>query len=744
MSAHLAQAVGAPLNREDLRESLRQLFATGLFETLAVEGTREDGSVALLFRGTPRLFIGFVSVAGARGPSVNTQLESSTQLASGTRFTPDKLDRSIEQMRTILVQDGFYQPAITFTLTPHPAQQLIDIAFHVVSGPQARIGSVQLSGTAGMSLEQFRSRARLRAGRRVNRETVSRALSRMLKFYQHQQRLEAEIKLESQQYDSRTRRVNYRFSVHPGPVVKVRVEGASINPERLKRLVPIYEEGSVDEDLLNEGNRRLRDYYQRQGYFEARVQHEKQRVSADRVTIVYRVRLGARRRVERVSVTGNHYFDSATLRDLLSVRAASSTDRHGVYSQALVASDVSAIEAVYRDNGFSQVKITPEVVTAEAKAGARPPGQQQPPLRIVYHIEEGPQMRVGAVRIEGNDHVPTQQLTPLLNTIAGQLLSPRNLAGDRDTLMTDYLNRGFERVRVRISQQAEPGHADKVDVTFHIHEGRPVFIRNVLLSGLHFTRPSTVAKAITLHPGDPLNQTALTETERNLYDLSLFNEVDTAVENPSGAETHKTVLLHVAEARRWTLTYGFGFEAQTGQPQTNCAGATAAGVACSPNGKTGVSPRVLADITRNNFYGRDQSVSLRGNYGLLEQKLDLLYQIPRFEGNRNIGTAFSGGYANSVDVSTYVASKLEGGMHWTEHFNASGSFFSKANTAVYEFNFRRVKVQASSLQVYPGAIAELSTAARIAGPSLTWLRDTRDSPLDAHRGTYTSFQEFLS
>ena len=30
------------------------------------------------------------------------------------------------------------------------------------------------------------------------------------------------------------------------------------------------------------------------------------------------------------------------------------------------------------------------------------------------------------------------------------------------------------------------------------------------------------------------------------------------------------------------------------------------------------------------------------------------------------------------------------------------------------------------------------------GPAFTWLRDTRDVPLDAHRGTYTSFQEFLS
>ena len=33
---------------------------------------------------------------------------------------------------------------------------------------------------------------------------------------------------------------------------------------------------------------------------------------------------------------------------------------------------------------------------------------------------------------------------------------------------------------------------------------------------------------------------------------------------------------------------------------------------------------------------------------------------------------------------------------------------------------------------------------RVAGPSVTWIRDTRDSPLDSRRGTYTSFQDFLS
>ncbi len=203
-------------------------------------------------------------------------------------------------------------------------------------------------------------------------------------------------------------------------------------------------------------------------------------------------------------------------------------------------------------------------------------------------------------------------------------------------------------------------------------------------------------------------------------------------------------MLQAVEARRWTLTYGFGFEAQTGQPQNNCAGALAGGVTCNPNGKTGVSPRVLANITRNNLFGRQQSASIEGTYGLLEQRIQLLYQIPTFEDMPNVGVTFSGGYANSQDVTTYVAARLDAGFRWTQSFTAPQSLLSKANTFVYELDFRRVKVAASSLQVYPGEISELATAVRVAGPSFTWIRDTRDSAMDAHRGTYTSFQEFLS
>jgi outer membrane protein assembly complex protein YaeT len=752
---HLELAIGSPLTDEKLKASLRQLYASGFYDTLQVEGNRQADGVELIFKGTPRTFVGTVGVYGATGATMNTQLERASQLDAGTRLTEVKMTRALAQMRATLEQNGFYEPKITQTITRHADQQLADVEFRVVSGARAHVGKIIVTGDPGMSLEEFRRHAHLRPGAAVDRDTVNRALDGVLRGYQRHNRLEAEVRLEAQSFEPKTKTVSYRFSANRGPAVNVQIEGASLDQDRITRLIPIFEEGSVDEDLLNEGNRRLRDCFQRLGYFEAKVDHQRQNGGTNDVTILFRVQLGPRSRVEKVAIAGNHYFDSATLKDLLGVHAADVLDHHGVYSQALVTADISTLETVYKNNGFADVKVASEISVPETvamnssslKGGAPPVGPaivHTAPLTVIYHIAEGKQVLVGAMKIEGNEHIATATLSRLLNTSPGQMLSPRNLALDHDALLTEYYAQGFDQANVTVAQEPEFGDPTKVDVVFGIDEGQQVFVRDVLLTGLEFTRPDTVAKAITMHAGDPLDQSALSETQRNLYSLALFNEVNTAVQNPTGDATRKTVLLQLAEARRWTLTYGFGFEAQTGQPQNNCAGAFAAGVKCSPNGKTGVSPRVLAAITRNGLFGRAQSASLTGTYGLLEQSIGIQYQIPHFEADPNFGFTFSGGYANSQDVSTYVASRLEGAFRFSETFNRPGSWISRANTFIYEFDFRRVKVAASSLQVYPAAISDLSTATRVSGPGFTWIRDTRDVPMDARRGTYTSFQEFLS
>ena len=740
LPVQLEQQPNTPLDPAKMRASLRRLYATGLYRTISVDGQRQGEGVVLIFKGTPTLFLGRILVRGVKNSRLNTQLSYSTRLNPGTPCTEQKLDRAEKLLQQTLQQNGYYQGKIVRHTAIDSTNSEVDVQFNVSTGRQARVGDVAVEGDSGMTVPAFRKRAKLKAGSKVNLDTVSHALTSLRKHYQKQQRLEANVSLASSQYQKPANHLNYSFDADRGPIVKIVVEGAKLSNGKVKNLVPVYSEGTLDEDLLNEGSKRIRDYYQREGYFNVKVTHTT--VAKDGVThITYNVSLGARDRIEAVNIAGNGYFGAWLLRERISVEPASFLVPHGIYSQALQEADVNAITALYQSNGFNDVKVTPEV-----REAAKQPKKGETSLIVTYRIVEGPQQRVGDYRIDGVSPAQLAAIQPRLTLLPGQPYSGSNLAQDRDTVAGYFLDNGYDHANVTLQQSPSPRDPSLIDITMHVVPGDQIFVRKVLTSGLKYTRPSTVRHYILVHPGDPLDQSKLLESQRNLYNLTLFNQVTTAVENPEGEEPRKNVLVQFDEARRWDVTYGGGFQAQTGTPSTNCPNPLsliALGInpntySCSPNGKFGVSALVELDVSRINLWGRNQSLNFKSEYGSLEQQFTLNYSAPRFFDHPGFDFSFGGGYINAQNVITFASSTSEGDVRMTQRANLK-------DTLIYQLSYRRVKVDPNTIQVAPNLIPLLSEPVRVGGPELTWIHDTRrPEPLDAQSGMYNSVQIFAT
>src|SRR5205807_6843224 len=138
-------------------------------------------------------------------------------------------------------------------------------------------------------------------------------------------------------------------------------------------------------------------------------------------------------------------------------------------------------------------------------------------------------------------------------------------------------------------------------------------------------------------------------TQRHLYDLGLFNEVDTAVQNPNGNESNKNVLVDVQEAKRYTFNYGLGLEFQTGQPAIGSN---------QPQGETGVSPRVSFEVTRLNLRGRNQTVAFKTHLGRLKQRALVSYDVQNWL-NRDLRLTFTEFSDNPLSVTTFSIHSLD-------------------------------------------------------------------------------------
>ena len=735
LTAELSQKSGEPFDPNKVRQTTRRLFSTGRYRDIAVRAERTGDAVTLIFAGTPRFYVGRIQVAGVQDDRLASLIEYGSKLNPGAPFSDSDIQASIDAVRQVLTTNGYYEPAIAVHTQRDNAGEQVNVTFTVAVGPQARVGAVTLDGKdPGITVAQFRKKGKLKLKSRVGRETASNALSNLRDYFQKRNRLEATVNLKNTTYDPATKTLSYDFGVEQGPIVKVDVAGAKFSKTRLHLLVPVFEEGAVDVDLLNEGTYNMKDYLQQQGYFDVAVAVKVEQPAAGEETVRYSVDKGARHRVVAVNIVGNKYFASDLLKQGLKVQKGDAYERSGRYSAQLVQADERSMESIYRANGFNAAKVTSSTSdSVDAKNGK---STKYAEIAVTYKIDEGPQQKFGPVALKGVDPGRKAAIAGLLAAQAGQPFSLLTLSGDRDAILSYYLSNGFDQARVEVTQKIEDADKTRTDVGYNVSEGEQVFIGRVLESGVHRTRQKVVDEQMRVHPGDPLDQSALLETQRNLYDLALFNEVIASVQNPSGDAEQKNVVVQIVEAKRWNVTYGFGFEAQTGVPA--CQFCTQQGTTKAQEGKAGVSPRVSLEVSRINFRGTQDSLTLHGTYGLLEKVATVAFQIPHFYGRRNLAFQASGGYTNVQDITTFASSTLQGDIRVTQKLNRKDTF-------IYNFEYRRVAVDPNSLAISANLIPQQSEPVRVGGPGITWFHDTRvPSPLDAGKGSYTSVQEFYA
>jgi outer membrane protein insertion porin family len=713
--ALIPQQVGKPLDRELIRESIHKLHQTGRFADIRVEAERtSDGNVSLTFFTAPNYFVGSINVQGVPNRPTAGQVVNASKFQLGDLFTPDQVERALTNIRQLMEENGYYRSTVKEQEQKHPERQQVDILFQINPGSQARVGNVTVTGSPGYSQGQIQDIAKMHPGNPVTVQRVSNALDRLRKTYQKQNRLLAQVFVSKKTYREQVNVVDYNFDIVPGPKVQVIAEGFKIKRGVLKQNVPIFEENAVDEDLLSEGRRNLLNFLQSRGYFDARVGLKQQSDTAgNELQIIYVIDPGARHRLVKLEFRGNKYFLTERLRSRMQVHPAARFESRGRHSQGLLSGDIRGLEDLYRANGFQQVKITTNIVDDY--------NGHENDLALTLSVDEGPQTLVGAFHMEGNQAFPETQLATLINTAPGQPFSEFNIAQDRDNLLNYYFNHGFPRASFEAAAKPLPNEPNRMEVTFKIHEGEQVFVDNVFVSGLNYTKPFIVQRELQVKSGDPLSQIDMLQTQQRLYDLSIFSQVGTAVQNPNGNEPEKNVLVDVEEAKRYTFNYGVGLEFQTGQP--SAVGSNQA------KGETGVSPRVSLDITRLNFRGRNHTITFKADVGSLQQRGLISYTAPRWFNSQNWKLSFTAFYDNTVDVTTFTSQRLEGSVQ-------AEQTISKATTMDYRFTYRRVK--ASNINISPAEIPLLSLPVRVGEPGFSYIRNKRDNNLESTKGSYTT------
>jgi outer membrane protein insertion porin family len=729
----LLQKKGEPFSKARVNQSVAALKSSGEVGEVELEIRPQADGVRVMFVLQPAIYFGIYTFPGAQRFAYSRLLQVADYPPRGAYSAID-VANTTDRLTRFFQQNGYFQAQVHAELQMDSAHGLVNVKFQVALKRHARFGKIVFQGAPvelepqlQHALKAMRARLRevaIREGRSYSLKTVQRSIPYLESKLVDEDYFGGRVELAGAEYDPSTNRADVHFNVTPGQRAHVTIQGARVWSWTRRKLLPIYEEAELDSETIQEGRENLVAYFQSKGYFDVKVVAETRSEKAIE-DIVYRVTEGPRRKVRSVEIVGNRNLPTSSLRADIKVEKAESAVpfSHGKFSDQLLRQSVNNLEKVYQAEGFSSVKITPEIT--------KPDGN----IAVKFHIEEGPQDLVQALRLEGNVTVPVKQLAPKgLNVVEGKAYSAKKVDQDRNQIVAQYLRMGYLSATFRATAGKTKNAPHRVEVIYQISEGPRVVTNTIATLGARNTRQSLIDQTVRMKPGTPLREDEMFTAESLLYTLGIFDWAEIDPRRAITTQDKEDVLVKVHESSRNELQYGFGFEV------INRGGSIPSGTVAVPglppvglpstfqtSEKTFWGPRGTFQYTRRNLRGLGESVTVGVLGARLVQRVGISYNDPHFVGSNWSSTLTSSAERNSENP-IFTSRFADGGFQVQKQLNAA-----RTKTLSFRYDYRETSL--ADLLI-PDLVPTEDLRLHLSTLAASYSYDTRDNPLDAARGIY--------
>ena len=733
----IAQREGEPFSQAKIDQSIAALKSSGKVQEVQLEIRPQADGVRVLLVCQPAIYFGLFDFPGAAGRFAYSRLLQVSDYPPRGAYSLVDIKNAQASLATFLRQNGYFEAQVRPEVQTDTAHGLVNVIFHVNLNRHAKFGKVVLEGAPPEVAEKLQQALRswvarvrgsdIRAGKSYSLRKIQKAtqyLESRLIGYDY---LGSRVQLSRAEYDPATHRAEVHFAVTPGALAHVRVEGAHLWARTRRKLLPIYQISGLDPELIQESRENLISHFQSKGYFDVAVQSEI-RPSAGGQNIIFRIIKGARHSVNEVDIVGNEKLADAKLRGAVQVKKGSWLwFSRGAFSQRLVKKSADNLKRLYQSEGFSSVQVTPEV----KRSGGN--------ISVQFRVDEGPQDVVASLQVVGNNTVPVATLAPQgLKVTEGMAYSAKKVDEDRNQIGAQYLRLGYLNATFRATAHAAEPKSHRLNVTYTISEGPKVIVDSVITLGAKVTRQSLIDKTVQLKAERPLREDDLLSAEGRLYTLGAFDWAEIDPRRQITTQTEEDVLVKLHEARQNDIRYGFGFEV------VNRGGSIPSGTIALPglppvglpsgfqtSQKTFWGPRVTFQYLRHNFRGLGETLTFAALGARLVQRGSASYVNPHFVGTNWGSNLTLSGERNSENP--IFTSRIGDFSYQLERpLNKSAT-----QTLSFRYDYRQT---ALTNLLIPDLVLPEDQHVRLSTLSGTYVRDTRDHALDAHKGMYQTVE----
>ena len=205
-------------------------------------------------------------------------------------------------------------------------------------------------------------------------------------------------------------------------------------------------------------------------------------------------------------------------------------DRREVDALALQG-DVLRLRVFYYERGYREAKVTVDSTRADDV------------MKVTFHITEGEPVQVASVQIDGLEEVELTTRAVIQGALgklplrAGQPLNLISYESARDTLLNRLHNVGYGRSEVFGSYTIPRDSPYVARVGFDVLPGNRVYLGAPNITNNEKVSSGVIRKMLAFRKGDLYTREAILRSQRNLFGLEVFRNVDVHVDLDAQGDT---------------------------------------------------------------------------------------------------------------------------------------------------------------------------------------------------------------
>jgi len=589
-----------------IRRSLQDLFNSERVANARVEvieGTGPNGSTRgplrlryVIFRQVQIGDVRFEITPPTGTPISEDELRARVNLSQpGTRLTKQIIIRNTDELQVYLRDRGYFNAVVDSTEQLDASGTRATVIYRIVPGEQSRVSAFNVE-IPGFDLSGVRPSLKLQPSAPFTRDALGEDLKRIRQALIDKGFLSPLLDEPKVVRDPEQNTITIDLKGKLGPRVIVKVPDYPMSDKTRTELLPVMREGNIDFSAITEGERRLQNKLQEQGYFFADVTPvctvtpptpefgengtaatcetmNPDNLSGRTVEIRYDIERGRRLKLTDIRITGTNKLTLDDVAADLRTQKASALGLipllgygRGYTSASLLEQDRRTIRSYMRDIGYRHAEVA--VLQGVSLNGEN--------VIITFQVTEGPLTRIAGVEVRGNKIYTDKRLYDELKTVNNSPFSRSQARANGERLLALYASEGYVDAHMEFSivELPKKGDDEQVRLIYSItDEGEKVYINLIIVNGVtgdaktQRTKRDAILRVIPIAENDVLRSDRIADSERELYLTDAFRQViirtDAAGETLSGFK-RRDVIIDVEEKKPKVMDYGGGFSTDTG------------------------------------------------------------------------------------------------------------------------------------------------------------------------------------